>query len=127
MIRAIRSTSQQDAEGTFITGALNYCFSELFDVTVDGPICPKSVIILMGNGIENIGSDPAERSGLFVQEGGDVVAVGFGPEVDEKALMNINGDDDFFNANTRSIRNLAREILTKLGIEPISEDMVMSS
>lgn len=121
VIRAIRGTAQQQSRGTFITGAINYCFSELFDIESERPICPRSAIVVMGDGNENIGSDPAERSALFEQEGGDVIAVAFGSKVDEKTLMDIGGSSGFFDSRATSIRNIARAILKSFGIEDTSD------
>lgn len=52
MISAVLPIVKQEAEGTFITGELNSCFSQLFNIVNDCPICPRSVIVLMGDGVE---------------------------------------------------------------------------
>ncbi|KAI0563990.1 von Willebrand factor A-like protein [Gracilaria domingensis] len=95
----LRSSQQLKSKGTFVTAGLNYCISEIFRTPGS-----KNVIVLFGDGDNNIGSDPGGRASLFLKFGGVVLSVGVGRSQNMKSLTEIAGNDpgSVFSINRRS-------------------------
>lgn len=87
-VDAVSASMQIRDEGTFVTAGLNYCFSELRDKP-DG----TKKIVLLGDGKNTIGREPAERTNLFQNSGGVVFAVGVGDDQNMASLIAIAGGD----------------------------------
>lgn len=98
-LTSLKRSKQLNGVGSFPTAGLNYCFSEL-----QSQPSGEKVIVFFGNGESTIGSEPSDRSNLFRQTGGRVIAVGVGRNQNIRELFYIaNGEkSQVFSLSSRS-------------------------
>ncbi|KAI0561856.1 von Willebrand factor A-like protein [Gracilaria domingensis] len=85
---AVRLTEQLQLDGTFVAAGLNYCISEFSER------CGReNNIVLLGDGNNNIGTDPGERAEFFFALGGVIHVVGVGESQNITSLTSIAGDN----------------------------------
>lgn len=110
-LSALRSSVQSRGNGTFLTGGVNYCFSELFEKNNN-----RNTIVVLGDGQANIGSDASDRANLFSTNGGQVLSVGVGGSLNATELVAIAGGDRsklFFVGGTN---NSVTEVAARLAM-----------
>lgn len=77
--------AKQKGGKTFLTGGINYCFSQLWRRRSEA-----NTIVILGDGINNIGSAAEKRAELFRKVGGLVTVVAAG-KPDEQTLLKLVG------------------------------------
>ena len=104
--------SNQKKGKSFVTGGINYCFSQLWRRPFDA-----NKIVLLGDGKANVGSSAVRRADLFRKIGGVVAVVSAGKPDEDKLLKIAGGKFDHVFEVTN--------FFDVLGLQANVEDLVL--